>query len=138
MARIAMLEQDITESIIGAFYTVYNELRFGFLESVYATALEELLSERGHVIAREATVPVCFRGKPITTQRLDMLVDNRVVVEIKSTEILHRSAHRQLLNYLRATALEVGLLLHFGPEPRFYRVVQSNPPLIRVDSPDPR
>lgn len=138
MRRSVLLNRDVTQSVIGEFYAVYNELRFGFLESVYAAALEEVLRERGHAVAREATVPVCFRGKPIATQRLDMLVDRRVIVEVKSTEILHQSAHRQLLSYLRATELEVGLLLHFGPEARFYRIVQSNPQPIRADPPDPR
>lgn len=126
MGHVAMLEEAVTKSIIGAFYTVYNELRFGFLESVYAAALSEVLRERGHAVVREAAVSVWFRGKPIAAQRLDMLVDGRVIVEIKSVEVLHQSAHRQLLNYLRATSLEVGLLLHFGPEPRFYRAVHSN------------
>ena len=123
--RTGLLEHTITESIIGAFYAVYNALRFGFLESVYAAALTGELRRRGHQVAREAQVPVYFRGQKIATQRLDLLVDAKVVVEVKSGEVLHQSAHRQLLSYLKSTDLEVGLLLYFGPEARFYRAVTT-------------
>jgi GxxExxY protein len=136
MSASPLIEQELTESIIGAFYDAYNALRFGFLESAYSAALDELLRERGHAVAREAMVPVYFRGKEIARQRLDMVVDGKVIVEIKSTEILHSSAHRQLLSYLKSTDLEVGLLLHFGPEPRFYRAVTANKLRTRSDQPD--
>jgi GxxExxY protein len=136
MSPAPLLEHNLTESIIGAFYDTYNALRFGFLESVYASALDELLRERGHVVARETVVPVYFRGKEIARQRLDMVVDGRVIVEIKSTEVLHQSAHRQLLSYLKSTDLDVGLLLHFGPEARFYRAVTSRKLRARNDQPD--
>jgi GxxExxY protein len=132
-----LLEQEVTESIIGAFYDTFNELRYGFLESVYSAAITELLRERGHRVQREVSVPIYFRGKVIARQRLDMIVDDKVVVEIKSTDILHQSAHRQLLSYLKSTDLEVGLLLHFGPEARFYRAVTTKSPRARSDQPDP-
>jgi GxxExxY protein len=137
MRAIPLLEQDVTEAIIGAFYDTFNELRFGFLESVYSAGLTELLRERGLEVAREVVVPIYFRRKVIAHQRLDMIVNQKVVVEIKSTEILHQSAHRQLLSYLKSTDLEVGLLLHFGPEARFYRAVTTKSPRARNDQPDP-
>jgi GxxExxY protein len=140
MNAAPLLQQETTESIIGAFYDAYNALRFGFLESVYAAALDELLRERGHTVVREGMVDVYFRGKPIAKQRLDLVVDGKVIVEIKSTEILHQSAHRQLLSYLKSTELDVGLLLHFGPEPRFYRAVTSKKLRNQIDQtppPDP-
>jgi GxxExxY protein len=134
---IALLERETTESIIGAFYDAYNELRFGYLESVYAIALTDLLRERGHAVEREVAVPVFFRGKEIARHRMDMIVDGKVIVEIKSTEVLHQSAHRQLMSYLKSTEIDVGLLLHFGPEARFYRAVTTKKLRARNDQPDP-
>jgi GxxExxY protein len=133
---IALLERDTTESIIGAFYDAYNELRFGYLETVYALALAELLRERGHVVEREVPVPVFFRGREIARHRMDMVVDGKVIVEIKSTEVLHQSAHRQLMSYLKSTPIDVGLLLHFGPEARFYRAVTTKKLRARRNQPD--
>src|SRR5688572_28944668 len=118
-----LVEERLTHSIIGAFYDVYNALGFGFLELVYLSALERELRARGHAVGREVYVPVLYKGDEVARQRIDMVVDQRVVVEAKSTQDLHKSAKRQVYNYLRATRLEVGLLLHFGPEPSFYRLV---------------
>lgn len=81
---------------------------------------------RGHRVARELSVSVFYKGDAIATQRLDLVVDEKRVLEVKSTSELHKAAIRQLFNYLRATRLEVGLLLHFGPEPKFFGVVYSN------------
>lgn len=122
----ALLEQETTSHVIGAFYEVYNTLGFGFLEHVYRDALEWELVERGRMVQKEVVVPVWYKGTILSTQRVDMLVDDRVLVEIKSTEVLSPTARRQLLNYLRATSFQVGLLLHFGPKPRFSRRVHSH------------
>ena len=120
-----LLYENVTKSIIDAFYTVYNKLGFGFLESVYCDALVYELEKRGHRVAREFLVPVFYDGRAIARYRIDLVVDNVVVVELKSTEVLHPSDRRQLLNCLKATPLEVGLLVHFGPSPKFYRLVAS-------------
>jgi GxxExxY protein len=125
MTRI-LLEERLTRSVIGAFYEVYNTLGFGFLEHVYVMALERELIERGHRIAREVSVHVSYKGHVLAVQRIDMIVDDRLVVETKSGVERPGAAQRQLLNYLRATNLEVGLLLHFGLEPRFHRLVSTN------------
>ena len=101
---------------------MYNGLGFGFLETHYATALERELRAAGHSVAREYAVRLFFKGEELGFHRLDLVVDQSVVVEIKSTLALHPVSRRQLYNYLRATNLEVGLLLHFGPEPRFMRI----------------
>jgi GxxExxY protein len=122
----ALIEEELTRSVIGAFFDVYNGLEFGFLEHVYAAALELELRERGHAVAREVSVPILYRGRVLARQRLDMVVDGRLVVETKSTVSLHPASLRQLYSYLRATRLEVGLLLHFGPSARFHRVVAPN------------
>ena len=121
MRRIELAERTLTASIITSFYDVYNTLGFGFLERLYIAALELELLERGHEVGREVSVYVTYKSRLLGTQRLDMVVDKKVVVEAKSTAELHPGAARQLRNYLRATDLEVGLLLHFGLEPKFYR-----------------
>ena len=118
MARGELIEARLTYSIIGAFFEVYNTLGFGFLEHLYAMALERELLGRGHRVGREVYVPVFYKGEELGRQRLDMIVDGRIIVEIKSTLHLDPVGRRQLYNYLRATRLEVGLLLHFGPDPK--------------------
>ena len=126
MTDSPLLEAPLSRSVIGAFFEVYNNLGFGFLEHVYVMALERELLALGHRIAREVSVHVSYKGHIVAVQRVDMIVDGRLVVETKSGVELPKAAQRQLFNYLRATKLEVGLLLHFGLEPRFHRVVCSN------------
>src|SRR5688500_8618349 len=118
---VGLADEALTRSIIAAFYEVYNNLGYGFLESVYAEALARELRRRGHRVEREVSVKVWFKGHLIARQRVDMLVDDKVIIEIKSGLALPITGSRQLYNYLRATDKEVGLLLHFGPEPKFYR-----------------
>lgn len=128
MTRIGpdrLLESELTGEIIGAFYECYNELGFGFLESVYRRALTAELRKRGHRCLEEGLVEVAYKGAVVGAYRYDLLVDNRVLVEAKAGEVLGPTDKRQLLNYLRATRIEVGLLLHFGPEPRFLRCVHQ-------------
>ncbi len=121
-----LIEEELTRSVIGAFFTVHRALGFGFLEHVHAAALERELLHRGHRVDRELNVLVQYAGSDIAHQRLDMVVDDKVVLEVKSTEHLHRDAKRQLYNYLRATKFEVGLLLHFGRSANFYRAISTN------------
>lgn len=119
--RLPLLERALTGEIIGAFYSCYNELGFGFLESVYRRALAMELRLRGIVVAEERTVEVSYRGVSVGMFRMDLVVAGRVIIEVKSASVLGPTDKRQLLNYLRATPIEVGMLLHFGPEPKFYR-----------------
>ena len=121
-----LIEEELSGSIIGAFFKVHRRLGFGFLEHVYAAALEIELRARQHNVARECGVTVRYQGIEVAHQRLDMVIDRKLVVEIKSSEKLHKDATRQLFNYLRATNLEVGLLLHFGRDANFHRVVCEN------------
>jgi len=125
MAQGHLLEERLTRSVIGAFYKVYNTLGYGFLEHLYTLALERELRSREHEVAREVMILVKYEDHDLGFQRIDMIVDAKLIVEIKSTEQLHKAAGRQLYNYLKATELQVGLLLHFGPEPSFYRFVCS-------------
>ena len=127
MPRRELIEEELTHSVIGAFFDVYNTLGFGFLEHVYVMALERELRARGHRVAREVCVVINYKGEELTTQRLDMVVDEKLVIETKAAAELHKSAPRQVYNYLKASSLEVGLLLHFGPEPAFYRLLFDSP-----------
>jgi GxxExxY protein len=126
MTEHELLQHATTHEVIGAFYDVYQALGFGFLEHVYSLALERELRKRGRSVVREVSIPIYYKGERLTTHRIDMIVDSSVVVEIKSTYALHPIARRQTLNYLRASNLEVALILHFGPEAKFHRLVQSN------------
>ena len=126
MEQEQLLERETTGHVIGAFFDVYNKLGFGFLELVYMQALERELVARGRRVRREVLISVFYDGELLATQRVDMIVDDTVLVESKSSAVLPPTAKRQLLNYLRATSLRVGVLLHFGPEPRFYRMVHTH------------
>jgi GxxExxY protein len=117
---------ELTRAIIGEFFHVFNRLGFGFIESHYASALERRLRNAGLDVSREHAVRVMFEGEEIGFHRLDMVVNSAVIVELKATPVLAPYAKRQLYNYLRATNLEVGLLLHFGPRPQFYKVFVPN------------
>ena len=121
-----LLEGDITGSILDSFRDIHRALGFGYREFIYALALERDLVAKGHQVDREVAVMVYYRGEPLARQTLDMVVDRKVVVETKATEHLHPVAHLQLFSYLCATTLEVGLLLHFGREPDFQRMICEN------------
>lgn len=125
MTTSSLLKGETTAQVISAFFEVYNTLGFGFLERVYADALEIELLERGRRVEREVMIPIYYKGRRISSQRVDMVVDETVLVEIKSTTALPPDAERQFGNYLRASTIDVGLLLHFGPKPRFQRRVHS-------------
>jgi GxxExxY protein len=121
--RTPLLERTITGPILDSFREVHRELGFGYREFIYALALERELVAKGHRVEREVAVMVYYHGEPLARQTLDMIVDQKVIVETKATEQLHPAATLQLFGYLCATNLEVGLLLHFGREPNFYRVI---------------
>ena len=121
-----LLHRDLTGAIIGAFFEVYNGLRgSGYLESVYRSALAVELQLSGHRCVREGLIEVLYKGVRVGSYPYDLLVDEKVLIEVKSGDVLAPNAKRQLLNYLRGTGLQVGLLLHFGPEPRFFRCVNQ-------------
>jgi GxxExxY protein len=121
-----LLEEALTRKIIGAFFHVHSTLGHGFLESVYAKALERELVGRGLHVAREVAADVYYKGEVVGVFCADMLVESRVVLELKGSRKLDPGDIAQLLNYLRATDLELGLLLHFGPRASFKRLIASN------------
>ena len=126
MTEKRLIEERLTHSVIEAFFEVYRHLDYGHPEHLYVMALERELRWRRHQVGREVGVTVYYKGDALGQERLDMVVDGKLIVEVKATEGLPPAAHRQIQSYLKATNLEVGLLLHFGPVPRFHRYVFSN------------
>jgi GxxExxY protein len=120
-----LLHGRITEAILGAFYAVHTELGFGFLEAVYSNALVVLLRAAGVTVEREVKFEVVFHNQVIGTYRADLVVENRVIVEVKTARTVLPIYKAQLLNYLRASGLRVGLLLNFGESAEFTRVVST-------------
>jgi len=116
----------ITDQILKVFYEVYNELGHGFLESVYHRSLVMALKSVGLNVCSKVPIPVWFRGTRVGRFEADILVEKCVLLELKAVRMLDSSHRAQLLNYLRATEIEVGLLLNFGEKPEFKRVIFDN------------
>ena len=117
---------ELTQQIIGVYYDVYNELGSGFLESVYQKSLAFALESAGLTVCSRIDIPVWFRGHQVGQFEADLLVEKCVLLELKATRALGSAHQAQLMNYLRATEVEVGLLLNFGPKPEFKRVAYDN------------
>jgi GxxExxY protein len=124
--RTRLLHEDVTEKIIGVFFDVYNELGAGFLEKVYRSAFLIAASAAGLEVRRELYMPVWFRGSRIAEFFADFCVEGRALVEIKAKPSLDTTDEAQLINYLRASDMEVGLLLNFGRKAEFKRLVYEN------------
>jgi GxxExxY protein len=117
---------DLTDLIIKAFYNVYNLLGYGFLEKVYENALLIELQSLGLEVKRQVPIKVYFKGQEIGSYFADIVVNDVVIIELKAAEILVEAHEAQLTNYLRATNIEVGLLLNFGKQPQVKRKVFTN------------
>jgi GxxExxY protein len=117
---------ELTEINIGVFYDVYNELGHGFLESTYAEAMAVALAQSGLTASREIPVPVWFRGQKVGQYFADMIVHDSVLLELKAARAFESAHEAQLRHYLRATEIEVGLLLNFGVRPQFRRLLFDN------------
>ena len=118
--------QELTKSIIGIYYNVYNELGFGFLEKVYHKALLIELKNNGYKIDSEKKVNVYYKNKIVGEYIPDIIINDSVIVELKCVEYLTDIHENQLLNYLKATDCEVGLILNFGKDPQFIRKIFTN------------
>ena len=125
-ANHALLHRETTEKIIKAYYHVYNTLGCGFLEKVYENALAVALRKQGLVVEQQVPVSVFFEGVLVGEYFADLRVGGLVIVEAKAAESIHSAHEAQLLNYLRATWVEVGLLLNFGQQPEFRRKLLTN------------
>lgn len=118
---------ELTGKILGAFFQLHKELGFGFSEKVYESALEVLLIELGMTVERQKDICVYYHGKVVGNYKADVIINGLVLLEIKSVEKLIDVHDAQLLNYLKATELEVGLLLNFGRQAEFHRKIYDNP-----------
>ena len=126
-----MLHENITAKIIQAFYNVYNTLGYGFLEKVYENALVLELEELGCKAERQKCLKVYYHGSLVGEYFADVTVGDVVIVELKTSEVLRNDHEAQLTNYLRATEIEVGLLLNFGKKAEFRRKLFSNDKKLR-------
>jgi GxxExxY protein len=117
---------DLTELIVNAFYAVYKTLGYGFLEKVYVKALVIELERRGLAVATAGQIPVYYGGQLIGEYIADIVVAGKVILEVKVVRTLAPEHEAQLLNYLKATPIEVGLLLNFGPRSEVRRKVYDN------------
>lgn len=121
-----MLHREITDKVLNAFFTVYNTLGWGFLESVYQNALLIELKEKGFICDKECHLEIFYKQLLVGTYCADIVVNENVILELKACEKLNANHKYQLINYLKASDLEVGLLLNFGKIPEFKRVIFSN------------
>lgn len=118
--------QNITEKIIKAFYNVYNSLGFGFLEKVYENSMLIELQSFNLKCERQKQLDVFYKGKKVGEYFADIIVEDKVILELKAAETLIPEHEAQLLNYLKATSIEVGLLLNFGKTPQIKREIFQN------------
>ncbi|MEI6333275.1 MAG: GxxExxY protein [Methylococcaceae bacterium] len=124
--KMELLHEDITDKLIKAFYKVYNELGFGFLEKVYQNALFLELITMGFYCEKQKQIKVFYNGQIIGEYFADLIVNNCVIIELKASETLVKEHELQLINYLKATDIEVGLLFNFGKKPQFKRKLFTN------------
>jgi GxxExxY protein len=120
------IHSETTEKIIKAFYRVYIVLGYGFLEKGYENALYIELMSMGLIVEKQKQIKVSYKDKEVGVYFADLSVENCVIVELKAAEALCEEHEHQLINYLKATEIEVGLLLNFGKKPEFKREVFSN------------
>ncbi|HLY97611.1 MAG TPA: GxxExxY protein [Candidatus Angelobacter sp.] len=126
MADVSYKHSELTQTVIGVFYDVYNELGFGFLESVYRKSLALALREKGREVAEEVSITVIFRGSNVGDFKADLVINQVILLELKTAERIVSAHEAQVLNYLRATSLELGLVLNFGPSPGVRRLLLDN------------
>jgi len=120
------LHKELTAEIINRFYKVYNTLGYGFLEKVYEKALKYELEKAGLHVERQKPINVYYETELVGEYFADLLVENKVIIELKAAEAICEEHENQLINYLKATKIEVGLLLNFGRKPEVKRKIFSN------------
>lgn len=111
---MGLLYQELTDVIIKTFYEVYNELGYGFLEKVYQNSLYLELKNKGYNVEAQKRIIVYYKGVEVGEYFADLIVENAVILELKAADCFIKDFENQILNYLRATDCEVGLLLNFG------------------------
>jgi GxxExxY protein len=123
---MSLLHQSITNTILKVYYEVYNELGHGFLEKVYQNAMYFELKARGLKVESQKEIKVYFKQQLVGEYYADLIVENKVIIELKATEVLMNAHVAQTINYLKATPIEIGMLLNFGSEPEFKRLIYTN------------
>lgn len=121
-----LLHEDLTDSIIKTFFDVYNELGYGFLEKVYQNSLFIELKNRGFKVEAQKQIKVYYKNVAVGQYYADLVVNDLIILELKAAEGIIKEFEFQLINYLKATEIEVGLLLNFGMKPEFRRKVFEN------------
>ena len=121
-----LLHKSITDAILKVYYEVYNELGYGFLEKVYQNAMYFELKSLGYKVEAQKQIKVYFKKQLVGEYYSDLLVEDKVIVELKATELIMNVHLAQIMNYLKATPIEVGMLLNFGEEPQFKRLIYTN------------
>ena len=121
-----MKHEELTGKIIKVFYDVFNELGYGFTEKIYERALAIALEENGLKVESQVDYQVHFHGKMIVNNYVDLLVEKKVILELKAAAVISEAYEAQLLNYLKASVIEVGLILNFGIKPEVKRVLFDN------------
>lgn len=120
------IHQDLSSEIIKCFYKVYNNLGFGFLEKVYENALKMELESNGLYVDKQYPIKVYYEGQIVGEYYADLIVEKKIIIELKAAEALCEEHEFQLINYLKATEIELGLLLNFGKKPEIRRKIFSN------------
>lgn len=131
MTRIEQMDtdflyKDLSDKIINAFYTVYNTLGYGFLEKVYENALMQELINKNLICEKQKPIKVYYQQKVLGEYFADIIVEDKIILELKAAESLIEEHELQLINYLKATEIEIGLLLNFGKKPAFKRKIFTN------------
>ncbi len=121
-----LLHEELTNAIIKTFYEVYNELGYGFLEKVYQNSLYLELKNKGYKVEAQKKISVYYKGTEVGEYYADLLVEDLIILELKAAECIVKDFENQILNYLRGTDCEVGLLLNFGKKPEFKRKIFEN------------
>ncbi|MFC6095976.1 GxxExxY protein [Flavobacterium qiangtangense] len=118
--------QELTKKIIGIYYDVYNELGYGFLERVYQNAMVIELKKRGYQVQCNKKLAVYYKMEVVGEYIPDIIINDLVILELKAVEYLTEPHENQILNYLKATDCEIGLVLNFGKDPQFIRKIFTN------------
>jgi GxxExxY protein len=128
--KISQMEQylhkELTDKIIQAFYNVYNELGYGFLENVYQNALFFELQNNELQVVPQKAIDVYYKTQLVGKYKADLIVNDLVILELKAVDYLLIEHENQLINYLKATDKEIGLLLNFGSKPEIRRKIFTN------------
>jgi GxxExxY protein len=118
--------KELTDGILKTFYEVYNELGYGFLEKVYQNSMYIELKNKGYKVEAQNKIKVYYKGTEVGEYYADLIVENLVILELKAVDYIVKDFENQILNYLRSTDCEVGLLLNFGKKPEFRRKIFEN------------